>query len=225
MPRTLEIRTRLSRVEHWRHLIEVIAIVGAGLWALYVFVYQEKIKPNLDPPELQGTLSVEHWNLPDNRELIKTILLTKNNGVTPLRVGVVAINVYGVKYGLAPPPHLVVEKNDEYRGAGSSIQIVRSKMLSSTIFVSKIFGGRGDFSIDPGDSQPYYPSNVVRKGEYDAVIIEYGACYQRQDDHADTPFHYKVQADGAIDLRALRAYGDSKRGVYCDVLFFNQFAI
>ena len=94
MPRTLEIQTRLSRVEHWRHLIELIAIIGAGLWAL-VFVYQEKIKPNLDPPELQGTVSVEHWNLPDNRELIKTIQLTKNTGVTPLRVG--AISAAGQK--------------------------------------------------------------------------------------------------------------------------------
>ncbi len=34
----------------FRHVIEAVAIVAAGLWAFYIFVYQEKIKPSGEPP-------------------------------------------------------------------------------------------------------------------------------------------------------------------------------
>ena len=35
-----------------RHVVEAVAIVGAALWAFYVFVYQERIKPaSATPPQ------------------------------------------------------------------------------------------------------------------------------------------------------------------------------
>jgi hypothetical protein len=32
-----------------RHVVEVLALVAAGAWAFYTFIYQEKIKPANEP--------------------------------------------------------------------------------------------------------------------------------------------------------------------------------
>jgi hypothetical protein len=41
-----------------RDVVEIAAIVAAGLWAFYVFVYENRIKPSFLPPELAVTASI-----------------------------------------------------------------------------------------------------------------------------------------------------------------------
>lgn len=43
-----------------RELIEVLAIVLAGLWALYVFVYENRIRPALQPPTPIFSVAMHH---------------------------------------------------------------------------------------------------------------------------------------------------------------------
>ena len=41
-----------------RDIIEIVAILAAGFWALYVFAYEQRIKPASEPPALLVTGSV-----------------------------------------------------------------------------------------------------------------------------------------------------------------------
>ena len=36
-----------------RDVVEILAIVAAGAWAFYTFVYENQIKPTLEKPEAQ----------------------------------------------------------------------------------------------------------------------------------------------------------------------------
>jgi len=61
MGRELHVHSHPSRVEHWRHLVEIAALTVAAIWGFYVFVYQERIKPASEPAELQALVSLDHF--------------------------------------------------------------------------------------------------------------------------------------------------------------------
>src|ERR1700727_3009702 len=42
-----------------RDVVEVIAIVAAGIWAFYVFAYENRIKPSMASPEVDITSSIQ----------------------------------------------------------------------------------------------------------------------------------------------------------------------
>ena len=167
MGRDLHVHTHPSSVEHWRHLIEIVALLIAAVWGFYVFVYQERIKPESEPPKLLTTSEVNHWPLTANNELVKTAITLKNNGDVPLRLGFFAVNIYGNKYQTSPPTHLWSGENRQFRFAASTQRLARRKMLGSVLFKRRWFGGEGEGDLNPTQAVTFYPPMVVKRGEYD----------------------------------------------------------
>jgi len=69
-----------SPVEHWRHLVEIVALVTAAVWVFYVFVYRERIKPSGEPPRLEPVVSIVHEPLQGGKELVTIAATLKNSG-------------------------------------------------------------------------------------------------------------------------------------------------
>ena len=44
-------RERDEPLATMRSVVEIVAIVAAGFWALYVFAYEQRSKPASEPPE------------------------------------------------------------------------------------------------------------------------------------------------------------------------------
>ncbi|MDE2483333.1 MAG: hypothetical protein KGN02_14240, partial [bacterium] len=86
----------------WRHVIEAIAIVAAGLWAFYTFVYQENIKPASEPAALTPKIIVSRLGRDATRDLLNVTLQFRNSGKTEIDIAADAIDVYGVRYGTKP---------------------------------------------------------------------------------------------------------------------------
>ena len=63
---------RVEVIQTTRDLIEIIAIILAGTWAIYTFVYENRIKPSEAPPEI--TMSAQ------------LIPGTAHNGLIPVRI-------------------------------------------------------------------------------------------------------------------------------------------
>lgn len=53
-------RVRPLHVRTSREVVEVVAILLAGFWALYVFVYENRIKPTLAPPIPSVSVTIRH---------------------------------------------------------------------------------------------------------------------------------------------------------------------
>jgi len=85
-------------IEDWRHLVEIVAFIAAACWAIYVFVYQERIKPESSPPRVHPIFFVEKHALRGARTYVKVHLELKNFGESVASIGVVNVNVYGVTY-------------------------------------------------------------------------------------------------------------------------------
>jgi hypothetical protein len=80
--------THPGPVEHWRHLVEIVALIIAAAWGFYVFVYQERIKPASELPILDVQPVVMHEVMRGGKKIVSAGLVMKNIGPTELKLGV-----------------------------------------------------------------------------------------------------------------------------------------
>ena len=78
-----------------REIVEVAAILLAGLWALYVFVYENRIKPALAPPTLSIDVQMRHVGNDGNLAVVRIDETIRNPGTTAVFFLGHAITVLG----------------------------------------------------------------------------------------------------------------------------------
>ena len=92
MRNTVEERKRRARgVWMARDVVEIVAIVAAGIWAFYTFAYENQIKPSFADPELNFVVTME--KLGQRGPLIGVRLHTEIHNV-----GTVQANLVGLLY-------------------------------------------------------------------------------------------------------------------------------
>src|SRR3712207_1115101 len=84
--------------------VQTLAIVLAGAWAVYTFVYEAKIAPGLPPPSVSVTTKLERVGQRDGVVAIRSTVTRTNVGQAEVRVLGLTYNVVGVKvrFGEAP---------------------------------------------------------------------------------------------------------------------------
>ena len=95
MSRDLRIHSIPTRSEQIRTLVEIIAIVAAGIWALYTFVYEQRIKPLSEAPEFTLPTIVNQGPTVNGVVFLTIHKRVENNGNTPIDLAAEAITVYG----------------------------------------------------------------------------------------------------------------------------------
>lgn len=211
--------THASGAEHWRHVVEIVALAIAAIWALYVFVYQERIKPAFEQPDIQFTLNVSHQPTGANEELVPIELAWKNLGDIDVQIDGFILNVYGVRNSTAPPVlHLDPDADVLQPGYVAPIVRTRDPAQTQTLLLShfkpwKPLGGYLIGIMYPSTEIHVRDSIVVRRGEFDELVVQYGYCAQRKDDPFQIRFHPPVNRDGSAVydsiLTALRPSGHS----------------
>lgn len=95
MSRELRIRSHLSPVERLRHIVEITAFIAAATWAVYVFVYQERIKPASEPPSFQTQVAVRREVLSATKEYVEVEIDLNNTSRTLASLSGLIVNAYG----------------------------------------------------------------------------------------------------------------------------------
>lgn len=218
------VRSHPSAVEHWRHIVEIVAFVVAAAWGFYIFIYQEQIKPSSELPNFDVTLNVEHTALANGEELIAITPSWKNRGSAIAQVDGFLLNVSGVTYTARDiaPWHSEVSKalskanpglNTYSRGvAGRTTPLYAMSQTYQPL-------GAGTYKavVDPGDSFSWTRSFVIPQGRFNAVRASYSWCARRADDHRTIVFHPVRLADGMYDVHSLlnAEKGGRGFGVFC----------
>lgn len=85
-------------IKHVRHAAEVVAIIAAGVWAAYVFVYEERLKPLAEPPRLTITPS---WTVKNEGayDLVSFSMQFRNQGARVIDVAAEEVSAYGMTAG------------------------------------------------------------------------------------------------------------------------------
>jgi hypothetical protein len=88
-----------ERSSHWlasaRDVVEIVAIVAAGLWALYVFVYENRIKPALLQPTISVSATMEALGHERGLSAIRLDTNLRNVGSVQARFLAYSVTVLG----------------------------------------------------------------------------------------------------------------------------------
>jgi hypothetical protein len=97
MKRELYVHSVQTRAEQIRTAVEIVAIVAAGIWALYTFVYEQRIKPLSEPAEFSVPTTVTQGPTVNGVVFLTIHKRLENTGNVPIDIAAEALNVYGEK--------------------------------------------------------------------------------------------------------------------------------
>lgn len=97
MKRELRVHSVPTRAEQVRTAVEIAAILAAGLWALYTFVYEQRIKPLSEPAEFSVPTSVTQGPTVNGVVFLTVHKRLENTGDVPIDIAAEALSVYGEK--------------------------------------------------------------------------------------------------------------------------------
>lgn len=163
-----------------RDIIEIVAILAAGAWAIYTFVYEQRILPANQPPSLLLTGSLQRIGERGGMVQMAYRATLRNTG--HVRVYVIAMSFagLGLRYtskGVPSTVHPVPGATEYMRSARvvSSTTVYRAQELTRYVDPRYTLG----YEIDPGEQIPFSDIFLVRKGAFDTVTLEGSVAYSK----------------------------------------------
>ena len=182
-----------------RDTVEVAAIIAAGIWAFYVFAYENRIKPSLANPDVNVTASMQR--LSDRNGLIAVALHLQLHNVGTVKAHFlgVAVNVYGQRIVATSPrvsPAREVLGYDFYGFYRAAPPIP----VYSYAYVTRLGNPSTgqDTELDPGSTLENDRTFYVPQGRFDLLTLGIDAPYTKFDD--TIPTHVAVTSQGAAKV-------------------------
>jgi hypothetical protein len=182
-----------------RDIVEVLAVIAAGAWAFYVFVYENRIKPSFEQPEINISASMSQLN--ERNGLIGVGLRIQFHNVGSVKANFLgfAANVYGERAIRAKPVAQPESANltYEYRGF---YRLRPPIPVYTWAYITK--SGNPATSVntvlDPGTTIESYRSFYVPQGEFDLLTVAIEAPYVKTD--STQPAHLDIRPGGSAKI-------------------------
>lgn len=211
------VHTKLSRVEQWRHVLEIVALIAAAIWAFYVFIYQERIKPAAAPPLLQVDTRVAHDALEGGKELVTINVTLKNTGLTDIAMGALLVNAYGMRYA-----NDGTRESREFHPARGITIINRGLRSDAPVLLYSHLSeweplgvARQTLRLPTAQELTFERPFVIERRAYETLRITYAYCYQRLDNRNATALVARRARDGAFDVRDILRANGMHAGLRC----------
>jgi hypothetical protein len=166
-----------------RDLVEIAAIVAAGVWAFYVFAYENRIKPSFAQPDVNVTASLQLLSARNGMLAIGLRTGFHNVGTVRAHFLAFAVNVYGQRIlpggGRRPSPHGTLQY--EYAGF---YHLGPTTPVYTYAYVTKLGDPATgqDTEIDPGTAIENYRAFYVPQGKFDLLTVGIDAPYTKYED-------------------------------------------
>lgn len=207
---TRHVYTHPSLVEHWRHLVEIVTLTVAACWGLYVFVYQERIKPASEAAD------VLHRKRSTRRYRCRERVRRRRDDVEKYRRRWRATRRLRAQRLWAK----VFTRTCRHARA-SKIGGFASRQLSNSAHTSahdesedtllqtvwqpwRPLGGSQLGKMLSGVALSNSLTFVISRGKYDTVYAEWVWCVRRADDTRTVTAHAVHAPDGSYDILAFR---------------------
>jgi hypothetical protein len=185
-----------------RHVVESIAIVAAGLWAAYVFIYQERIKPTFEPPSLQVTVTLDPGKTLNGTRVAQLHIDLVNTGQVSTDLYADAASVYGDRFSAAAPL-----PSPSYGPAGAvvnrMVQSGKKELIYSYADLhDAAVGGSEHFALSPGQHSEIITPIAFKNGRFDELHADVAIVYGRfrADRHHFASIFIRRDRDGAVLL-------------------------
>ncbi len=163
-----------------RDIVEVLAILAAGIWGVYVFVYEQRIKPAEAPPQIVVTGSLQRGVAHDGLLPIRYSVTIRNTGQLPFYTIAMAYAATGIRN--APGG---VSKDTE-DGVPLVFERYAHPKITEPIYREVNLGSRsakgsGGYDVDPGGEIPESGIFFVRTNEFDEVTLSVSVAFSKFD--------------------------------------------
>jgi hypothetical protein len=184
-----------------RDVVEVVAIVAAGIWAFYVFAYENRIRPAMAKPDVDVTVSAQR--LSERNGLIAVGVRTRFQNIGTVRAHFlgVALNVFGERI-FVTKPHSTARTNplqyDYHPFYGSAPR----ETVYSSAYITKLGNSSTgqDSALDPGTAIENYRTFYVPSGRFDLLTVGIDAPYTKFDERT-IPAHLEIGPKGDVRVR------------------------
>jgi hypothetical protein len=192
-----------------RDAVEIVAIVAAGLWALYVFAYEQRLKPASEPPSLRLTGSL--YKLGTHKGLVQLAIKAtiSNNGSTDATLIATGFTAEGLRY--APNSTPTVDRSIEgltlyQRDAHVASRALIYRTVEMTRLASPKYSS--SFTLQPGQELPYSAIFAIKAGEFDAVALYGSIAYSKRNAVGAFPMKAALTPTNAVYFAATNASSD-----------------
>ena len=112
--RVLRVHSVPTLGDNIRIAVEVVAIIAAGLWALYTFVYEQRIKPLSEAPSFSLPTTIDQGATVNGVAFLTIHKRLQNNGNIPVDIAAEALSVYG---------EVIVNRSKRYKRLETSTSV------------------------------------------------------------------------------------------------------
>jgi len=210
--RQIEVHSRPSTVEHWRHVAEIVALLIAAIWAAYIFVYQERIKPAEAPLQLESTVSVDHNTIAGGKEFVKVNFAMKNIGEEPFALDGLVVNVYGIRFSKMSGEYVEKPLNGVIQ-LSRTLLPSKPRLLYSYFDTWHGFGSPKVSRISPEITFDESFAFAVPSEAFDVAKIEWLVCWSPMG--TKWPVKRERQADGSYWISGWDTDSVLRAGLIC----------
>jgi hypothetical protein len=199
--------TRGFDAERINTLVQTLAIIGAGAWGVYTFIYEARIKPGLEPPAVSVTTHLEKAGERNNHVAIRSTVTRRNVGQTSVRILGLVYNVIGVRAQFGDKPTQLTAS--DALGKENQVAAARDYALSEpgTVILHQgmLFAGATEQKAEPSDLNPGEAVSrdlivYADRTQYDFVRFEVSLAYTKEDD-LPIKLRFEVNSEGSLTLR------------------------
>jgi hypothetical protein len=165
-------------VETVRDIVEIVAIVLAGCWAIYVFVYENRIRPASAPPEITIAGQLIREGHRDGFEIVDVRTQIKNVGTVTVEYLGFAETLRGSAF-LPRAQHASEHPNEMERTPFYSFG--RPVIIYQRAFVTSAGNAAEEHGIYLGVGQEYDANSVVYvPAAYNHIVLYASGAYARE---------------------------------------------
>lgn len=180
-----------------RDIVEIVAIIAAGCWAFYVFVYENRIKPSFATPDINVTATMQQLSTRNGLTAVRLSVTLHNVGTVTARLLALVVNVNGQRVvAEIRRPHnsnLGIDyDSSNYFRLGAPIAVYTWAYLTRQGDPSSQHGTE----LDPGGSIENDRIFYVPRGRFDLLTLGIDAPYTKYDETIPTSLVF--QANGGV---------------------------
>jgi hypothetical protein len=188
-----------GRLRTIRDIVEIVAIIAAGIWAFYTFIYETRILPAFTEP--QANISETFEKVSEHNGLIGVRLVTTIKNVGTVRTNFLAFFVTVGGERVVPAQVRGKTKIDKFNYTLRS-DYQTSQMVP--VFMRGFITDHGDkesgagLSLEPGEETRDEDLFYVKAGQFDILRAYVLARYTHSD--TITPTQVEFRKDGLLDF-------------------------
>jgi len=179
-----------------RDVVEVAAIILAGAWALYVFVYQNGIKPGLAPPSLSFSVAMRRVGDDGSLAVVRVDETIHNDGSVRAHFLGHSLTVFGSRVIALNSPAPATSKS--YSNVlAAYFAYSKEQPVFRDAFVTQLGDPSTgvDMFVEPGETLQYNVEFYVPRGRFDRLTT-YIASLFTKDDAKPTPTTMTIDRSG-----------------------------